>query len=60
MVVDFIVFFKELLVESQSSIGKYVLCSGTSVYAKADGSILPSGISVNCILCIFLVHMKFP
>lgn len=41
MLVDFIVFFKELLVKSQSSIGESVLYSGISVYSEADGSVLP-------------------
>jgi len=41
MVVDFIVFFKELLMGSQNYIGESVLCFGISVYSKADGFILP-------------------
>lgn len=53
MVVDFIIFFKELLVESQSSIGESVLYSGISVYSKADGSVLTPT------LWNLLVPMKF-
>lgn len=37
-----------------------VLCSGISVFTKVDSFILPpSSISVNCIICILVMHMKF-